>query len=902
MEREVHQNEDRVDQYLNDIDNGEYIDDNLHYFILKVLDSQTENPVPNAQVMYDVEGKLWALTNNKGIATWETINQEITCHNLVISHPGYYDYALSKRTGRAYPYPDTYNPSDPIYLIKMDNVGYSYKIIVKDSNTKKPVALAQVEMRSVDDTFIDNNSHNKTDVNGEFNFYSELYDKFKFRITKVGYQDSFFVTVNGTEDSNTPLGTVIILEPTLAGHYYYVMCAKDNAGNPVSGVTFNIYKDFGYTERFDEIDYTTDANGLVYFDYGDSPKQPLTAIYAMAVSKPLGYEFGSIYKGKVTPTLIPTNPGLTITLTSYTASYVYYYNIRVIDNVTEQPLKDVQITFSYQGSELSKKTTDKNGVVYFSTNYDSVTISASKDGYATGYENCITLPGNASGNSYRQINAEPSNSIKVEYEDGQPAVNIYVKIFTYDESKNYLLIGKFRTHSNGYIDTLSPSYYTMGGMKATIPTHSSRVWNISSGNMLLRIPRTEVENNDDEKAIKQFTKMSANGIKTAVNSDNVYYDSGNDFKMKILDPDSITTLDIFTSTPVMMYNNSKKNIIGSVDIALKPDVNDLRMKVVNRYSGFYNPIFKDILFYDNFWSDKRELPYTNSTFDYEYSDNQGKFGFINNLWFHKVNDNKKINIVNTLMPFYPITGQYALDYRDYNIFSSSWDMNYYTRQIDKEHSELCNNISSMKNGLCMFGSKYLNVPNVIEINGLTIGDDSEWKGEWNDDWITNPEGCPGEIMYKEVNDNSVDFYFFLTKRILRYMTDKLYDEFKKYVSDENSFGKPGIEDDIEEYVKKNVLKLYKLDKVRMFVRRTKKGMHNSRIENDYISNLEYYKDGKTGDKTPVTVDYFKKHGFVEVNTVSLSKLNRDDFDRKLVYNLRNGAKEEFGFSFVLKKI
>ena len=214
----------------------------------------------------------------------------------------------------------------------------------------------------------------------------------------------------------------------------------------------------------------------------------------------------------------------------------------------------------------------------------------------------------------------------------------------------------------------------------------------------------------------------------------------------------------------------------------------------------------------------------------------------------------------------------------------------------------------MKEGLCMFGSKYLNVPETIEIYGLTLGDDESWNGEWNDEWITNPNGCPGEIMFKEVNDNSVDFYFFFKKRILRYFYDHLKDEFDKYIdADQFSFGKEGIEDDIEEYVSKNILKLYKLEKVRIFVKREKKGIHNSRIENDYTTYLEFDKTAtdptdKAYFDNHTYVEYFRSHGFVEVNNATMTKMNRDDFDRKLVYNLRTGTKESFGFGFILKKI
>ena len=34
----------------------------------------------------------------------------------------------------------------------------------------------------------------------------------------------------------------------------------------------------------------------------------------------------------------------------------------------------------------------------------------------------------------------------------------------------------------------------------------------------------------------------------------------------------------------------------------------------------------------------------------------------------------------------------------------------------------------------------------------------------------------------------------------------------------------------------------------------------------------------------------------------MNKLNRDDFDRKITYNLKRGIREEFAFGFILKKI
>ena len=55
--------------------------------------------------------------------------------------------------------------------------------------------------------------------------------------------------------------------------------------------------------------------------------------------------------------------------------------------------------------------------------------------------------------------------------------------------------------------------------------------------------------------------------------------------------------------------------------------------VINRYSGFYNPIFTDILYYDDYVYNKCELLYSNTNIDYNYNDGYGEFGIIKNMYY-----------------------------------------------------------------------------------------------------------------------------------------------------------------------------------------------------------------------------------------------------------------------------
>ena len=661
--------------------------------------------------------------------------------------------------------------------------------------------------------------------------------------------------------------------------------------------------------------FTTESNGLRAINQVTTSNTP-SPIYVKVVSIPGTYSSTGLGIYAVQPTLTPTTPGCTIVLHSKSGSETKYYNFVVTDKITNVPIEDANVTYVLDDVVLSDQNTAANGGVRFSYAASYLLVSI----YKPEYEDYSDIPiSGRNEDEYLELQLKPKNTVRVIYTDGEPAAGLNVEVFGYSNGKR-IVTNRLKTHTNGYIDTLDISLYDLNTRRYVtvanyeIDDKTRLTKTLIPGDLVIEIPyiNEDSDSDIDYYSFEEFADMSINNIKNFVKkgnselkstgiSDKVSYNS-NDFRIDILDPDAVSVYDIFESYPVMMYNN-QKSVIGSVDIGLKSDANQLGLKMINRYSGYYNPIFKDILFYYNFETVKGGqqvvCPYSNTAFDYNYSDNYGKFGIINNLWFHKANDNKDIEIVNSLTPYFPLTGQYALDHKDYNIFSSSWDMDYYTRQTDLKNSESCQNIASMKNDLCMFGSKYLNVPNTIEICGFRLGNDENWNGEWNDDWITNPEGCPGEMMYKEINDNSVEFYFFFTKRILRYFYENLKDEFEKYISEnEFSYGKDGLEDDIKEYVSKNVLKLYRLEKVRLFVRRIKVGQHNSKIENNYTEYLEFDPD----DGRFCDVGYFRRQNFNDAKTITLVKMNRDDFDRKIVYNLRTGMKEEFGFSFILTKI
>ena len=403
-----------------------------------------------------------------------------------------------------------------------------------------------------------------------------------------------------------------------------------------------------------------------------------------------------------------------------------------------------------------------------------------------------------------------------------------------------------------------------------------------------------------------FDQISMYSIAAHINNDyNVKYYStvdDNKYKIRVIEPDSIEIEDKFESVPAIITQNNK-SVIGSVDIKKKMDTDKIGIKVINRYSGFYNPIFNDILYYGDYTytantgrlrnSIKYELPYSNTYIDYNYNDGYGEFGVIKNMYYHKTNINRSDKILTSKKSVYPAINEYALDFRDYNIFSSSWDDGYFISQDDLETRSVCSGIGSMKDGLCMFGSKYLNLPDYIFIDTFENG--KMWDEKVA---IDNNDNTNTEIIYKEINDRTVKYHLYIEKRLKRYLVEHLSEVFSKYINKNYSFGnKSTIDDDVEEYVEKNLLRLYKVDRVYLYIKDERMRSNNRKIENEYLKHM--------GDSNELKI----KLGFpvisvgdgVMLKDSKFIMLKTNEFDRDVTYNLKPGFKESFGFGVSLRR-
>lgn len=410
------------------------------------------------------------------------------------------------------------------------------------------------------------------------------------------------------------------------------------------------------------------------------------------------------------------------------------------------------------------------------------------------------------------------------------------------------------------------------------------------------IIQDKFDTNHDSLGLRQyfsiFDQISMYSISKYINNDyNVEYYStveDNKYKIRVIEPDCFEIVDKYEVYPVTISQNNK-NIVGSVEIKEKMNIDKIGKKSINRYSGFYNPIFTDVLYYDDY----NGLPYSNTNMDYEYNDGYGEFGVIKNMYYHKTNTLRSNKILTAENPVYPSINEYALDCRDYNIFSSNWDYGYFTTQDDLYTSSVCEGIGSMKDGLCMFGSKYLNLPDNIFIDTFDVFEN--WDGKM---MMSSRDNKDVEIMYKEVNNTNILYYLYIEKRLKRYLKENLMEVFSKYINKKYSFGNKGtIEDDVDEYVEKNLLKLYEIDKVYMYIKSDRVGKNDRLIENEYSKYLNVNNEIKIELGFPYEMIDREK---VLINgKFTMKKIN--EFDRYIQYSLKPGFKESFGFAVSIKR-
>lgn len=283
-----------------------------------------------------------------------------------------------------------------------------------------------------------------------------------------------------------------------------------------------------------------------------------------------------------------------------------------------------------------------------------------------------------------------------------------------------------------------------------------------------------------------------------------------------------------------------------------------------RYGGDFIPKTKEIIKFIDAESPLFIQEFSSSSkINTRLHTNEANFGKILNLGFHKVANKKILSLADTVyQSSYPLVNETGLDYRDFNIFSSTWDYNFYQLYNDKNISVSVNPLVEPKEIKTSFGSKLVSTPATLSIETF---DFSLNKDVTKDFWY-------------EVNNNVVEIHLYPVNMILKLLkTNTLRNNIIYSLSslrNDSLF----TEDFFDEYILQNIVKIYKISSVKLFSR-------GDRSTQDLFLNT-----------TPQTRQSLS---FVEENGLVLDNRIEDVLIKKDINNLSNA---QLSLSIIFDKI
>jgi len=325
---------------------------------------------------------------------------------------------------------------------------------------------------------------------------------------------------------------------------------------------------------------------------------------------------------------------------------------------------------------------------------------------------------------------------------------------------------------------------------------------------------------------------------------------------------------------------------GSIGSILKRRDDGGYFMAMRRMNGEYNPLFRDAInFTDvyNSWNILDDAKVDRYKFIFDKFKGRGisfeykgvyDIGFIPNYFFHKVNDENSENILklsatSDKLPLYPVIGEIAIDKKDFNVFKSKYDVDYFTRSLPdgtqvsvhgtlspiEKKSFMSSTIMKVKDSydLSVFSTTKENTLDLLDTVG--INENNETSIHWfeDEDRIFADFYVSDAILYKLKNNG-------LTDTFANYV-DPLYSY------DDNTT----ISDDIKLYVESNIIPRFSMDKLDIYM------IESKSIDTGFESVI--YDSDITG--------------YTKVSNYSIQSINDGKLGFRFIFNKRIGYNYKF---------
>ena len=327
------------------------------------------------------------------------------------------------------------------------------------------------------------------------------------------------------------------------------------------------------------------------------------------------------------------------------------------------------------------------------------------------------------------------------------------------------------------------------------------------------------------------------------------------------------------------------------------DRNDPYIAALVRMSGEYSPLIKKVTTFTDIYrpykttqevvntkeEERQKLIYNRYNrlgivFASYMQQGAYKYGMIEDLFYHKVNPEKADSILkltdsSSYLPQYPLIGEVAIDKRDINVFRSSWEDNFYTKNgSNKQEVNVSGTFSTYEESA--FLASTLNLPKtqyeITKYNNIKVASSIEEMKT-----IKAARNYIGDLVtYEDLDKFYIDMYIDNTLTQLL-IADNAGKSIKKYVIPSKSYGdKTTIDDDIQKYIEVNLLKLLNINDIKIYSKDTK-DIENSQVLS--INSLNDILDSTFEENKNFTIEYDI------VNPLNI----------KLIYNKRPGFRQQF---------
>ena len=322
---------------------------------------------------------------------------------------------------------------------------------------------------------------------------------------------------------------------------------------------------------------------------------------------------------------------------------------------------------------------------------------------------------------------------------------------------------------------------------------------------------------------------------------------------------------------------------------------------ISRYRGAYNPKWRDVIKFIDTDEIKAYIDLEGNSLSYNNVQILTKLVnpdsrvliedtnlfYINNLYFNKVN----VESPNVILRFsesnartiFPLLGEVAIDHKDYFLFKSNWDTNYFNKYLKSTVNVPQIGTREPKENKSFFGSKVIAVPNLVRIETFPQGIIPKKELGSISKIKTVKQNIVSEV--KEVSKNRILTLQVFTGLALQdwMIKDGIGSDFYKYINANYSFGDPNQEDDIKTYIAENVYDRY--------------------IVKEVILWQKFWKKGNTLPPVEVNMTDEQKiaAGYTQTKNFQAKFANPDDLDFQLIYNIPLDRNYSIAFTVILEK-